>query len=90
MDEQNVHDLDNLSDEELEDVAGGWIVDMGPQPDESYNRYVYIDYFGNVQTYTSTLEDAQYIANNNKATGGFYNSAIMTLEQYEERFGHSL
>lgn len=89
MEDQNKN-LNDLSDDELEAVAGGWIVDMGPQEDESYNRYAYVDYFGEVKTYTSTLEDAQDIANRNKATGGFYNSALMTIEQYEERFGHSL
>lgn len=90
MEEKHANGLDNLSDDELEAVSGGWIVDMGPQEDESYNRYVYVDYFGEIKTYTSTLEDAQDIANRNKNTGGFYNSAVMTLEQYEERFGHSL
>lgn len=90
MDEQKDNGLNNLADEEVEDVAGGWIVDMGPQEDESYSRYAYVDYWGNVQTYTSTLEDAQDIADKNRLTGGFYNSALMTIEQYEERFGHSL
>lgn len=97
MEEPQAKGLEELTDEEIEALAGGYIVDMGVQPDDTYDRYAVVDYkTGNIIAKTTTLADAKAYVNGSKAPGEGVNprwkglDAVISPFGYEELFGKPL
>lgn len=88
--------LTDLSDEQIDAIAGGYIVDMGPQPDDSYNRYVLVkDKTGEIITMTSDIESAEWMAR--PIMSGYEaveqkgaSTKVISVGEYESIFGRPL
>lgn len=88
MDEKNAKGLENLTDEQVEAIAGGWIVDMG---ETDGSRYVIVeDISGEVLGQASDFNDARNIAKSLTSQGERAGKAMITPEEYEKFFGKQL
>ena len=78
----------NLKD--LENVSGGYILDLGDEAGCSLRYAIIDDTTGKVVTRTNTLRGAQIEAHGCiTGLGEIYNDEIITLDQYEKIFNKS-
>ena len=92
MDTSKNNGLDNLSDDQVERISGGYIVDQGPDYNGSFPYVVVDDKDGHAITHCNNL-DAAY----ETCAGGFDNAVwkmvpsqstrIITPAEYKEIFG---
>ena len=93
MDNEKLNNMNSLSDDALDAVSGGYILDRGTDIEDSF-RYVVIDpKTGDSVSYNNDLASAQQMANGafNDPWRNFpkYGDEIITPDQYKEIFGKS-
>lgn len=91
MEVQKTTGLENLSDEQVEAIAGGWIVDRGEQSDAGGDRFVIVeDITGEVMGQAADFNGARNYARSLAAQGERTGKAVITPAEYEQMFGKPL
>lgn len=83
--------LHSLSDEQIDGIAGGFIVDRGEQASDPSARFVVVeDITGDVVGHAASYGDARAFALECSSQGARTGKAVLTLEEYEKIFGKTL
>ena len=82
MADKNLNNLENLTDEQLEAVAGGMILDLGEDTPYRYRYAVIDDKTGKTLIFSDDLDHADTMADARDVS-----SKVITLKEYESIFG---
>lgn len=92
MDQPQIKSMDNLSDEELEAIAGGYILDMGEGEGDS-RYYLIQDSTGRALAKSGNIEEIQrQIDKSNACAPEGYVLAtkdVLTFDQYKQKYGRT-
>lgn len=91
MDKQMTDGLRGLSDEQMDGIAGGLIIDRGEDYDGEDRFVLVTDKEGKPILYADNIERCIVQANGgHKFTGPTYDTTVITPEEYEAKFGRKL
>ena len=88
MSELKKNEPTSLTDEQLDAIAGGLIIDEGPSANPATRYAVVDDKTGQAICFTNELQEALITCNGGRSgQEERYEPTIITPQQYEERFG---
>lgn len=91
MGDMKAKGLNDLSDEQVDTIAGGFIVDRGEEACDSGARYAIVDDIsGEMVGQAASFGDARAFALDSMSRGARTGKAVITLEEYEKIFGRPL